>query len=193
MQVISSLLNIQAETVDDSYFTTLLGESQQRIKSMSLIHENLYQSDDLLGINFQEYIEMLCGSLCRSYTIKGMDIHMEYKVEDISLDLETAVPCGLIINELISNALKHAYKNRTGTGCIETSFTRFEDYYILTISDDGNGMPAEFSFDNITSMGMEIICILTNQLDGDIQLIKNNGTTFRISFPERDAVWQKQA
>ena len=160
---------------------------------MALIHENLYQSDNLLGINFQEYIEMLGNSLCRFYTIKGMNICMDFQVEDISLDIETAVPCGLIINELISNSLKYAYKGRTGIGRIGVSFRKFEDCYILTISDDGHGMPKDFNFDNITSMGMEIICILTDQLDGNIQLVKGKGTTFRISFPERDAVWQKQA
>lgn len=193
MQVISSLLNIQAESIDDEKFSMMLSASQQRIKSMALIHENLYQSDNLLGINFQEYIEMLGNSLCRFYTIKGMNICMEFNVEDISLDIETAVPCGLIINELISNSLKYAYKGRTGIGRIGVSFRRFEDSYILTISDDGNGMPEDFSFDNITSMGLEIICILTDQLDGNIQLVKSKGTTFRISFPEKDAVWQKQA
>lgn len=193
MQVISSLLNIQAESVEDEEFSILLSESQQRIKSMSLIHENLYQSEDLLSINFQEYIEMLGNSLCRSYNIEGMSVSMDLNVEDISLDIETAVPCGLIINELISNSLKHAYKGRTGTGLINVSFTRFEDFYVLSISDDGNGMPEGFSFDNISSMGMEIVCILTNQLNGNIQLIKNQGTTFRISFPEKGEVWQKQA
>jgi PAS domain S-box-containing protein len=193
MQVISSLLNIQAESIDNEEFSILLSSSQQRIKSMALIHENLYQSDSLLGINFQEYIEMLGNSLCRFYTIEGVNVCMDFQVEDISLDIETAVPCGLIINELISNSLKYAYKGRTGVGTIVISFRKFEDFYILTIGDDGNGMPKDFSFDNITSMGMEIICILTNQLDGNIQLIKSKGTTFRISFPEKDEVWRKQA
>jgi PAS domain S-box-containing protein len=193
MQVISSLLNIQAESVDDEKFSALLNSSQQRIKSMALIHENLYQSDNLLGIDFQEYIEMLGNSLSRFYTIEGVTICMEYQVEDISLDIETAVPCGLIINELLSNSLKYAFKGRSGVGNIVISFKKFEDCYILTISDDGNGMPKDFSFDNITSMGMEITCILTNQLDGNIQLVKSNGTTFRISFPEKDAEWRKQA
>jgi PAS domain S-box-containing protein len=193
MQVISSLLNIQAESIEDEKFSTLLSESQQRIKSMALIHENLYQSDNLLGINFQEYIEMLGNSLCRFYASPGVLIKMNYDIDDISLDIETAVPCGLIINELVSNSLKHAYTEHQGIGHISTSFKHFEDSYILSISDDGKGMPEDFSFDNISSMGMEIICILTNQLDGNIQLIKDNGSTFRVAFPNRKELWHKQA
>jgi len=193
MQVISSLLNIQAESIEDEKFSMLLSESQQRIKSMALIHENLYQSDDLLGINFQEYIEMLGTSLGRFYTVPDVQVSMTFDVDEISLDLETAVPLGLIINELISNSLKHAYNDITGVGVIEVSFKRFEDNYILSIKDDGKGMPENFSFDNVSSMGMEIVCILTNQLEGNIQLIKYNGTTFRVSFPDRKELWRKQA
>ena len=103
------------------------------------------------------------------------------------------MPCGLIINELISNSLKHAYIDHAGAANIEVSFKRVDEYLVLTISDDGRGMPADFSFDKINSMGMEIICILTNQLDGNIQLIRGAGTTFKVAFPDRQAQWLKQA
>ena len=101
MQVISSLLNIQAETNGNEAFVNLLGESQQRIKSMALIHENLYQSEDLLEIDFDDYINSLANNLCRFYAGSGAAVKLDIRVDNVSLDIESAVPCGLIINELI--------------------------------------------------------------------------------------------
>ncbi|MEM7365080.1 MAG: two-component regulator propeller domain-containing protein [Pseudomonadota bacterium] len=183
MQVISSLLNIQAETIADDTFSNLLGESQQRIKSMSLIHENLYQSDNLLEIDFEDYINMLSNSLCRFYTIPGVSIHLDIQVEDVSLDLETAVPCGLIINELISNSLKHGFTNHEGTGIISVSFVNAGCRYVLKVSDNGVGLPMDFDPDSGASMGMEIVSILTQQLDGRLQADGDDGAHFEISFP----------
>ena len=141
MQVISSLLNIQAETVEDENLEMLLGESQQRIKSMSLIYENLYQSDNLLEIDFGEYINMLANSLCRFYTIPGVSVMLDVNVKDVSLDIETAVPCGLIINELVSNSLKHAFTPEKEVGTISISFMQVGCNYVLRIGDDGKGLP----------------------------------------------------
>jgi len=183
MQVISSLLNIQAETVEDNRFTSLLNESQQRIKSMALIHENLYQSETLLEINFQNYIQMLVNSLCRLFTVPGVTIELDLDVDDITLNIDTAVPCGLIINELVSNSLKHAYYGHVGTGIIAVHFKRVEDWYELSICDDGKGMPENFDFSDNLSMGLEIVCILTEQLEGTIKHSNERGSTFRINFP----------
>ena len=183
MQVISSLLNIQGESVEDEEFANLLGESQQRIKSMALIHENLYQSENLLEINFEDYINMLANSLCRFYTVPGVSVHLDVQVDDVSLDIETAVPCGLIINELISNSLKHAFKETEGTGTIKVSFYRDACSYVLKIKDDGIGLPESFDLENTTSMGLEIISILTQQLDGNISAKNDKGASFEISFP----------
>jgi PAS domain S-box-containing protein len=183
MQVISSLLNIQSETVDDARFTSLLNESQQRIRSMELIHENLFQSESLLEINFQNYIQMLAHSVCRLYTIPGVTIQLDLDVDDLTLDIDTAVPCGLIINELISNSLKHAFYGHVGTGVIAVSFKRVDSCYELSICDDGIGMPDDFDFDNSLSMGLEIVSILTEKLEGTIKHSGGKGSTFRIRFP----------
>ena len=190
MQVISSLLNIQAETVNDDRFSGLLGESQQRIKSMSLIHENLYQSDNLLEIDFEDYINMLANSLHRFYRLPDIIVSLNIQVFNVALDIETAVPCGLIINELISNAFKHAFKGRTGKGRITVLFDQTETEYILRISDDGNGLPEGFSLDTQSSMGTEIVVILTHQIDGNITFCNENGASFQIVFPKKDRIQQ---
>lgn len=186
MQVISSLLNIQAETIENPQFASLLGESQQRIKSMSLIHENLYQSDNLLEIDFEDYINMLANSLCRFYTIPGVSIGLDIQVEDVSLDIETAVPCGLIINELISNSLKHAFVGREGRGTVSVSFRNIGCRYVLRISDNGIGLPEDFEPTASSSMGMEIVSILTQQLDGRLHIDGSCGANFEISFPRKE-------
>jgi PAS domain S-box-containing protein len=186
MQVISSLLNIQAETADNEVFANLLGESQQRIKSMSLIHENLYQSDNLLEIDFEDYINMLANSLCRFYAVPGVTILLDIQVEDVALDIETAVPCGLILNELVSNSLKHAFKDKLESGKISIRFRHTGCNYTLEIRDDGIGLPEDFQLVNSVSMGMEIVSILTQQLDGKIRTLDGDGAGFEIVIPKKE-------
>jgi len=186
MQVISSLLNIQAESIGDDVFSGLLGESQQRIKSMALIHENLYQSENLLEIDFKDYINMLANSLHRFYSVRGMIVSLDIQVDNVALDIETAVPCGLIINELISNSLKHAFKGKEGKGTICVKFNLIGCRYVLEISDDGIGLPVGFSLESSNSMGMEIVSILTQQLDGRLRFDSVDGASFEISFPRKE-------
>ena len=187
MQVISSLLNIQADSVMDSRFVDLLTESQQRIKSMALIHENLYRSDSLLEIDFHEYIEMLANGLLRFYRFDNLSVQLELDVVDVYLDIDTAVPCGLIINELVSNSLKHAFEGRTGTGKISVSMVKTKDGdYCFSVADDGIGIPEGMNIEDSTSMGLEIVRILTEQLDGSWTYLNNNGTEFIIKFPGKN-------
>jgi two-component sensor histidine kinase/ligand-binding sensor domain-containing protein len=187
MQVISSLLNIQADSVVDEHYVNLLNESQQRIKSMALIHENLYRSDNLLEINFHDYIEMLSNSLLRFYRFEALTVNLELEVVDIFLDLDTAVPCGLIINELVSNSLKHAFAGRTGSGRITIRFFKMNggaDYY-FSVADDGVGILEDVDIETSPSMGLEIVRILTQQLDGKLSLVRDGGSEFRIEFPRK--------
>jgi two-component sensor histidine kinase/ligand-binding sensor domain-containing protein len=188
MQVISSLLNIQADSVMDSRFVNLLTESQQRIKSMALIHENLYRSDNLLEINFHDYIEALANGLLRFYRFDNLAIRLDLEVVDIFLDIDTAVPCGLIINELVSNSLKHAFREREGEGLIKVRFNIAEDelHYQFSVSDNGNGIPEGIELENTGSMGLEIVRILTEQLDGKWKCNSGSeGTEFVIEFPRK--------
>lgn len=184
MQVISSLLSIQSEGVADETYSNLLNESQQRIKSMALIHETLYQSKDLLEIDFQEYIETLSTSLSRSYRVPGVEVQVLVNVENVSLDLDTAVPCGLIINELVSNSLKHAFAGTNiGKGTITVDFIATGCGYELKIADNGVGLPESFDPSRNASMGMEIVSILTSQLEGTLSFRNEHGATFEIKFP----------
>lgn len=185
MQVISSLLSIQAEGVEDALYASLLNESQQRIKSMALIHETLYQSKDLLKIDFHEYISTLTTSLSRSYSVPGVPVHVAVNVEDVALDLETAVPCGLIINELVSNSLKHAFHDQDEMGIINIDFVSNGCLYELKISDNGCGLPEGFDINKNVSMGMEIVSILTSQLEGRLDVCSEEGAMFHLSFPRR--------
>jgi two-component sensor histidine kinase/ligand-binding sensor domain-containing protein len=187
MQVISSLLNIQAESVADEHYVSLLTESQQRIKSMALIHENLYRSDNLLEINFQDYVAMLANGLLRFYRFDTLVVGLELEIVDIYLDIDTAVPCGLIINELVSNSLKHAFSGRTGNGLITITFNMINDGrdYLFSVADDGIGLSGDVDIEKSNSMGLEIVRILTQQLDGQLSLNSGGGTEFRVEFPRR--------
>ena len=188
MQVISSLLNIQADSVMDDRFVNLLTESQQRIKSMALIHENLYRSDNLLEINFHDYIEALANGLLRFYRFDNLAVRLELEVVDIFLDIDTAVPCGLIINELVSNSLKHAFKGRSGEGLIKVVFrvTENGENYRFSVADNGNGIPEDLVIEDANSMGLEIVRILTEQLDGHWSCQVDEGTVFIIEFPRKN-------
>ena len=123
--------------------------------------------------------------MCRFYVVPGVDILLDVKVDNVSLDLETAVPCGLIINEIISNSLKHAFNDGQGTGTISVDFRKSGCNYELNIGDDGKGLPEDFRLADSSSMGMEIVSILTQQLDGKIQIVGTHGAAFKIRFPRK--------
>ena len=188
MQVISSLLNIQADSVTDDRYVNLLTESQQRIKSMALIHENLYRSENLLEIDFHEYIEMLTNGLLRFYRFEDLVVKLEQDVDGIFLDVDTAVPCGLIINELVSNALKHAFEGCSGERHIRIDFHLFEEenLYRFSVEDDGIGLGEDVNLESSNSLGLEIVRILTQQLDGELSVHSERGARFEIAFPRRN-------
>ena len=184
MQIISSLLNLQTQYVDDEEAVNVLKESQNRVKSMAIIHENLYQSKDLSHINFVEYIQSLVLNLFYSYNIDHTQIKPIIKIEDISLNIETAVPCGLIISELISNSLKYAFPNKMN-GEINVSLKSEKDIYHLCICDNGIGLPEDINFSNIKTLGLLLVNSLTEQIDGEITIQRDHGTKFKIRFKEQ--------
>ena len=184
MQIISSLLNLQTQYVDDEEAVNVLKESQNRVKSMAIIHENLYQSKDLMHINFVNYIQSLVFNLFYSYSIKETQIKLTLEIEDISLNIETAVPCGLIISELISNSLKYAFPNKM-KGEIFISLKIQKDEYQLIIKDNGIGLPENINFDEIETLGLLIVNSLTEQIDGKVNIQRNHGTEYNISFKEQ--------
>jgi PAS domain S-box-containing protein len=185
MQIISSLLNIQTRYVDDEESVNILKESQNRVRSMAMIHEKLYRSKNFNKIYFADYIESLVWDLFYSYNIKKGTIIPVLDIDDIKLNIETSVPCGLIITELVSNSLKYAFPDQP-KGELEVSLKTKGDQYELTISDDGVGFPVNIDFKNTDSLGLQLVNSLTDQIDGKIELTSapGKGTEFKIYFRE---------
>ena len=183
MQIISSLLNLQCEYVDNEKAINVLKESQNRVKSMGMIHENLYQSKDLTHINFSDYIFNLVSNLFLSYNIDNTQIKPILETENVNLNMETAVPCGLIISELISNSLKYAFPNGRN-GEILISLKKIKNNYQLIIQDNGIGIPKEIVLDKLESLGLKLVFQLTYQINGKIEIKRTNGTEFKILFKE---------
>ena len=182
VQVISSLLNLQAGYIEDQALREVLRESQNRVRSMALVHEKLYRSDDLAHIDLAEYIRNLATFLFRSYTAAAGRIGLDIRVEDVFLGIDAAVPCGLILNELISNALKHAFPgNRTGQIRVELR-VRESQQISLIVGDTGIGFPQDFDFENATSLGMQLVQTLVMQLSGTLEIDGTAGSEFRITF-----------
>ena len=183
MQIISSLLNLQIDYLNDEDAVDVLKESQNRVKSMAMIHEKLYLSTDLTKINFVDYIQSLISNLFYSYNVKEDHIKPILKIEDVNLNIETAIPCGLIITELISNCLKYAFPNQM-KGKIIISLKQVEDKFELIISDNGLGLPEKININKIKTLGLLLVNSLTEQIDGKISIYKKDGTQFKITFKE---------
>ena len=183
LQVISSLLSLQSEYIKDDQYAKMLKESQNRIRSMALIHEKLYQSETFTNIDFSGYVETLVYGLARSYGVSG-NIAIKIEAEDAFLDIDTAIPCGLIINELVSNSLKHAFPDRKGE--ITVALRSLDGSIELRVSDTGAGIPEDIDFRNTETLGLRLVTILAeDQLGGDIALRRTTGTEFRITFKEQ--------
>ncbi|MGE5680298.1 MAG: PAS domain S-box protein [Bacillota bacterium] len=185
LQIISSLLSLQSEYIEDRKSLALFNDSRNRVKSMALIHERLYQSNDLGRIDFAEYINELSGFLYRTYIqdLKSVDIKID--AESIFLSIELAIPCGLIINELVSNALKYAFPNNHD-GTIRIQFrSGSQKELVLIVSDNGVGIPAGINFRETTSLGFQLVNSLVEQMKGRIEINSNSGTEFTIRFPVR--------
>lgn len=185
MQVISSLLNLQSEYIKDKQVLGMFKESRNRIRSMTLVYEKLYQSKDLARIDLKEYLEALVNELFRFYRIRPQKIALKIEAENVSLGVDYAVPCGLIINELVSNSLKHAFpQGKRGEIRVSLRSTG-EDELKLVVSDNGTGIPQDLDFRDTESLGLHLVRILAgNQLHGEIKLDRAGGTTFSITFKQ---------
>ena len=181
LTVISSLLNLQSRQIKDQEALNLFKDSQSRARSMALIHKELY-SGNFKEVNFGEYIKNLVSDIFRTYSIQD-NVELEMDIDDVTLDVDVSVPMGLIINELISNSLKYAFP-KGENGILTVEFHRENDTYVLTIRDNGVGLPEGMELGNTKSLGLQLVKSLTDQLDGSLQIVKTNGTCFRISFRE---------
>jgi|GEM_PF-1894863 len=182
MQLISSLLGLQMSYINDEDTLAIFKDSQNRIISMSLIHQLLYQSKDFTNIDIKKYITDLVESIYSSLGINFRKIKLDIKVKGIKININKAIPCGLIINELVSNSLKYAFKDME-KGTITITFYNNKENYVLSVKDNGIGIPKNINVNNTNTLGLKLISTLNDQLEGNLNIISKNGTEVKITFP----------
>ena len=183
LQIISSLLNLQSSSISDDAAKTMVKESQSRVKSMALIHQLLYQSEMFNKIDFSVYLEQLLSHIHKSYTTGGSKLNYNLRADKVALNIDLAVPLGLISNELITNAYKYAYKPED-SGIIDVLFLKPANNRLeLTVSDNGVGLPSDFDHLKIETLGTKLVYLLAKQLDASVEYEVKEGTKFRIEVP----------
>jgi two-component sensor histidine kinase/HAMP domain-containing protein len=182
LQVISSLLNMQSSYLQDEKAKEMLRNSMDRVSTMARIHTMLYQSADMSRVDFGGFIKDLAGRLRQSHGIAESPVGIHTNVSDVSLTIETSIPCGLILNELVTNALKHAFPEGRG-GEINIGMQLEGKQVVLKIQDNGIGFPEALDFQHTKSLGLELVNLLVGQINGTIDLQVEGGTTFTITFP----------
>ena len=184
LQVISGLLNLQANNVADDQARNIYKNSQNRINTMALIHENIYNTKDLNNVHFSQFVRDLTVNLMKIYHPDSDQIRLELDIQDVEMVADTAIPCGLIINELCTNALQYAFPENS-LGLIHIEFKEPESgYYHLKVSDDGIGLPSCVDFHNTRTMGIQLVRILSEQLDSETTVVSDAGTAYSFRFRE---------
>ncbi|PYR45176.1 MAG: hypothetical protein DMF89_25840 [Acidobacteria bacterium] len=182
LQVISSLLSLQARHLVDVEARQMLAESQDRVQSIALVHEKLYQSKNLSRVDFDDYVKVLVANLVHSMTGDERGISCTVALEGISLPVDVAIPCGLIVNELVTNSLKHAFPDST-RGSIRVDLRRADKGRLeLAVEDDGVGLPSDFDVHEASSLGLELVMTFAEQLEADVDVRREHGTSFRFRF-----------
>jgi PAS domain S-box-containing protein len=181
MQVISSILNLQSSYVNDVYALNLLKDCQNRIKSMAFIHESLYQSKNFESVNFSDYVSTLAKNLVHTYSVNTQKIKLILTLDKLFLNLDTSIPCGLIINEIISNSLKYAFPNNRD-GIIFVTLKVDKQKVLIQAGDNGIGISSEIDLKQSKTLGLQLVETLVEQINGTIILERNNGTRFNIEF-----------
>ncbi|WYM01889.1 MAG: histidine kinase dimerization/phosphoacceptor domain -containing protein [Gloeotrichia echinulata DVL01] len=185
LQIISSLLRLQAKYINDKQALEMFQDSHNRVRAMAMLHENLYQSNDLARIGISDYIQNVTNSLIRSYGV-NRDIKIHLNIDKSLLKIDTAIPCGLIVNELISNSIKHAFTDKDA-GDIYVDFIKLPlNKYLLNVSDNGVGLPQDIEVHKQQSLGLQLVWNLVEQLEGTIAFNTSLGTVFTITFVERN-------
>lgn len=183
LQIVSSLLSLQSENVPDKKYLELISESQNRITSMAIVHEMLYSSRDLGKISMKDYIGRLGFSLHHAFFKPGLNVRFQYDIsEALFFDIDHIIPLGLILNEAISNSFKYAFPDHTGKISISLQQPG-EGTCVLTVGDDGIGFKEGFTAEKDGHLGIQLIYMLSEQLDGQIEIKNQNGTSYQITFP----------
>ena len=182
LQIVASLLHTQARHIADPAVLAMLEESQNRVKAMALVHERLYRSDDISSIDMGEYAQFMGTSLIQFYGIGSAQVKFEVDMPGIRFDINRAIPLGLLINELLSNALKHAFPEKR-RGKIRVRGEKFDQSVRIIVMDDGAGIPETLDWKNAPSLGLRLVSSLADQLNGTIDLDRTSGTTFTLTLP----------
>ncbi len=185
MQVISSLVDLQADRLEDGAMRSVLQDVTHRVRSMALVHEKLYQSADMARVEFAEYAQSLLNYLWRAHGSVASGVRLALDMEPVSLSVNAAVPSGLILNELVSNALKHAFRGRTG-GEVAVSLRGGADGGVcLRVRDNGTGLPPDLDWRQADSLGLRLVQILAGQLRATVEVSGGEGTEFAVTFRGR--------
>jgi two-component sensor histidine kinase len=201
LNLIHAMLDLQGERIAELAALRALRDSQNRIRTIARLHESLYHSEDFSRLNARDYFEELANSLFLAGVEEQGDINMQLDIDDIDLSLDFAIPCGLVLNELVSNALKHAFPpgwqaqgQRVGQECMEeqaqirVSFSRQGERLALEVADNGVGLPPGLEWQNASSLGLQLVEMFTQQLGGNLECSSNCGACFRIEFVDLDEI-----
>jgi PAS domain S-box-containing protein len=185
LQVVSSLLSLQSQRTADDEARTILAESRNRVRSMALVHEKLYQSSDLGTIDIGDYLNSLATHLLRVYGGRAKGVAIDIEAASATVSLDTAITCGLVVNELVTNALRHAFP-QDGEDRVRITFCSEEDHWVLTVGDEGIGLPSDVDVaeQQADSLGLDLVGLWVRQLQGNVRLDREDGTTFEITFPK---------
>ncbi|MEI6653991.1 MAG: sensor histidine kinase, partial [Verrucomicrobiota bacterium] len=183
LQIISSLLRLQSGQVDHSATKAVLQDMQNRVRSMALIHEHLYRSENLASVDLSNYIKSLCQQLFRTLLATPDAVQLHLNILSVSLDIDQAIPCGLLVNELVSNALEHAFPpGRHGELWVELRAVADGQGCRLRVADNGAGLPPDFALDHLTSLGLKLARDLARQLGGQLEIGPGPGAVFEVEF-----------
>jgi two-component sensor histidine kinase len=183
LQIVHSLLDLQSSNITDLVALGLMRESQNRIRSMALIRQTLYESKDFARVDFGNFLDALVPTLVSSYGVAAHRCTLSINAQEVLLPINAAIPSGLIVNELIANALKHAFpENRVGKIDIHLA-PQVDERVLLTVSDDGVGIPDDFDIAGATTLGLQLVTLLVGQLGGELEIHRANPTRFSVRFP----------
>lgn len=183
LQVISSLINMQMRQMDDGEAKDALFECKTRVEAIALIHEKLYQSKDYANVPFSKYVGDIVTNIFEASGIPSDRIALHVDIEPLQLGVDKAIPCGLILNELLTNAVKHAFPAER-RGAVYVSLANTNGAVCLTVRDDGVGLPANFDAANSKSLGLQLVSTLVEQLGGHLEITSGAGAVFRVTFPK---------
>ncbi len=187
LQIVHSLLDLQASRIDDSQIQDMLKDTQNRVRSMALIHQTLYQSNDFAKVDFRAFLDALLPTLIDSCRLDGLHITLEVAVDHKFLPINSAVPCGLLVNELVTNALKHGFQQRQHGQISVSLLAHTPGWLQLEVCDDGCGIPADIDIEQLDTLGLSLVQLISQQLMGQLQISRADPTRFTLQFPQEGA------